>query len=79
MAKKHTKTSMMIFTIGHPMHSIEEFEDILKAHGIEFFNRREDHSEIPSQPSSRRVNLEQIQITKRAIRDVFNMSMLSLG
>jgi len=27
---------MMIFTIGHSTHSIEEFVDILKAHGIEF-------------------------------------------
>jgi len=36
MAKKLAKTSMMIFTIGHSTHSIEEFVDILKAHGIEF-------------------------------------------
>lgn len=36
MAKKHAKTGMMTFTIGHSTHSIEEFVDILKAHGIEF-------------------------------------------
>jgi len=36
MAEKHAKTSVMIFTIGHSTHSIEEFVDILNAHGIEF-------------------------------------------
>ena len=36
MAKEHAKTSETIFTIGHSTHPIEEFADILKAHGIEF-------------------------------------------
>jgi uncharacterized protein (DUF488 family) len=36
MAEEHTKTGMTIFTIGHSTHQIEEFVDILKAHGIEF-------------------------------------------
>ena len=36
MAKEHAKTGMTIFTIGHSTHPIEEFVDILKAHGIEF-------------------------------------------
>jgi len=31
-----TKTGLTIFTIGHSTHVIEEFLDILKAHGIEF-------------------------------------------
>ncbi len=35
MAEKHTKTSVIVFTIGHSTHSIEEFVDILKAHGVE--------------------------------------------
>ncbi len=35
MAEKFVKTSVKIFTIGHSTHSIEEFIDILKAHGIE--------------------------------------------
>jgi len=35
MAKRHVKTGMTVFTIGHSTHSIEEFVDILKAHGIE--------------------------------------------
>jgi len=33
---EHAKTRATIFTIGHSTHSIEEFVDILKAHGIEF-------------------------------------------
>jgi len=36
MAKKHAKTGLMIFTIGHSTRPIEEFVDILKAYGIEF-------------------------------------------
>jgi uncharacterized protein (DUF488 family) len=34
MAEKYAKTSVVIFTIGHSTHSIEEFVDILKAYGI---------------------------------------------
>ena len=34
MAKEYTKTGVTIFTIGHSTHPIEEFVDILKAHGI---------------------------------------------
>ena len=33
---EHEKTSVTIFTIGHSTHPIEEFADVLKAHGIEF-------------------------------------------
>ncbi len=36
MEEKHAKTGVIIFTIGHFTHSIAEFVDILKAHGIEF-------------------------------------------
>jgi len=36
MPKEHAKTAVTIFTIGHSTHPIEEFVDILKAHGIAF-------------------------------------------
>jgi len=36
MAKEHAKTKVTIFTIGHSTHPIEEFVDILRAHGVEF-------------------------------------------
>jgi uncharacterized protein (DUF488 family) len=35
MTKEYTQTSVTIFTIGHSTHPIEEFVEILKAHGIE--------------------------------------------
>ena len=33
---EHAKTNVMIFTIGHSTHPIDEFVDILKFHGIGF-------------------------------------------
>jgi len=36
MEETYAKIGVRIFTIGHSTHSIEEFVDILKTHGIEF-------------------------------------------